>query len=77
MTYFDPPQKEVVTDVKMSEPLARASPPDKFTCKMGIKIKPSTSKKASPPSRASRFHINTASVLCLLSPLFMAVCMPM
>ena len=42
----------------MSGTLARASPPDKLPCKMGMKTSPS--KRASPPSRASGLHINTA-----------------
>ena len=58
INYLNPQQKEVVTDIKMSGPFARASPPDKLPCKMGKKTSPS--KRASPPSRARRFHINTA-----------------
>ena len=50
INYFNAQQKELVTDVKMSGLLARASPPVTLACKMEIKARPS--KRASPPSRA-------------------------
>ena len=56
--YFNPQQKEVVIDIKMSCPLARASPPDELPSKLGMKTSPN--KRASPPSKARRLHINTA-----------------
>ena len=43
----------------MSGPLAGAGPPDKLPYKMGMKT--SSCKRASPPNRASMYHINTAS----------------
>ena len=52
VTHFNPQQKEVVTDVNMSGPLARASPPDKLSCQMGMKTRPS--KRASPLGRTGR-----------------------
>ena len=46
----------------MSGLLARASPPVKLPCKMGMKTRPS--KRASPPSRGDIYndslYINTA-----------------
>ena len=35
--YFNRLQKEVVTGIKMSGPLAKASPPVNLPCKMGMK----------------------------------------
>ena len=58
INYFKIQQKELVTDVRMSGPLARASPPVKLSCKMGMKTRPR--KRASPPGRAGSLHINTA-----------------
>ena len=42
----------------MSGLLARANPPVKLPCKMGMETRPS--KRASPPSRAGSLHTNTA-----------------
>ena len=49
-----------MTDVKMSGPLARASPPVKLPWKMVMKTRPS--KRVSPPSRTGSLHINTVLV---------------
>ena len=45
----------------MSGSPAKASPSDKLPCKMGMEISPS--KRAGPPRKASRLHINTALVI--------------
>ena len=47
-----------MTDVKMSGLLARASPPVKLPCKIGMKTRPS--KRPNPPGRAGNLYINTA-----------------
>ena len=56
INYFNPQQKELMTDVKIYGLFARASPPVKLPCKMEMKTRPS--KRASPPTRES-LHINT------------------